>query len=95
MMLMVCPKCSSTHEVDTSKPGWSDTCIECQPRVRTFVPSPFYVAGVLWRIGRTLYVIFDMIVLLTLLGFGRILNWLGLIQFGWIVIHWWRGDRRR
>jgi hypothetical protein len=29
-----------------------------------------------------------------LLGFARILNLLGLIRFGWIVLHWWRGDRR-
>jgi hypothetical protein len=52
------------------------------------IPSPIKVA-------RNTYLVLDMILLLTLLGFARILNWLGLIRLGWVVIHWWRGDLKR
>jgi hypothetical protein len=52
------------------------------------IPHPLTVA-------RNVYIILDMMLLLTLLGFARILNWLGVIRFGWVVIHWWRGDLKR
>jgi hypothetical protein len=52
------------------------------------IPSPI-------KVFRNLYLIFDTAVLLTLLGFARILKLLGVIRLGWIVIHWWRGDLKR
>lgn len=52
------------------------------------IPSPLKVA-------RVTYSIFDLTVLLTLLGFARILKLTGAIRLGWIVIHWWRGDLKR
>jgi hypothetical protein len=59
------------------------------------VPSPHFVAVALWRIARALFALFDLLVMLTLLGLAGILNWLGLIRFGWVIIHWWRGDLKR
>jgi hypothetical protein len=98
VMFVVCPKCNSTHEVDTSNRGWSDTCIECTPKPKTYVPSPLPMLELMFRVCIRLvlrvYYVFDFIVLMFLLGFARILNLLGLIRFGWIVLHWWRGDRR-
>lgn len=59
------------------------------------IPSPMPALLFTLKLFVFAFVIFDMVVLLTLLGFSRMLNWLGLIQFGWRVIHWWRGDLKR
>ena len=59
------------------------------------IPSPLPLIKLTGRIILRAYFVFDLFVLLTLLGFARIMNWFGLIRFGWIVIHWWRGDVKR
>ena len=48
------------------------------------IPSPL-------KVLRALDTIVMATVLLTLLGFQRILIWLGVIRFYFIVIYWWRG----
>ena len=30
MTILICPKCNETHEVDTSKTGWSVMCERCR-----------------------------------------------------------------
>ena len=57
---------------------------------RLRIPSPL-------KALRVAYNAFDQIVmvtvLLTLLGLQRILIWLGVLRFYFIVIYWWRGYR--
>jgi len=52
------------------------------------IPSPLKVA-------RVTYSIFDLFMLLFMLGCARILKLSGVIRLGWIVVHWWRGDLKR